>query len=78
MRDGMQGMPSFFAGSLDQDFVHARRDRRQEIAVGRGADAFFGAGDADEAFGLVVIRRDLVVGDGPVRAQAVAVYGLKS
>ena len=67
MREGITGMFSFCARLLDQLLMHARRDGRQEIAVGRGAQAFLGAGDADEALGLVVIGRHLVVGDRPDR-----------
>ena len=40
MRDGMHGNVQLLAGSLDQDFVNARRNGRQEFAVGRGAEAF--------------------------------------
>ena len=56
---------------LDQLFVHARRNGRQEVAVGRGAQALLGSGDADEAFGLVVPRRHLFVGDRPRVAEPV-------
>ncbi len=51
--------------------MHARRNRRQEFSVGRGSQAFLGAGDADELLGLVVIGRHFVVVDRPIRAQAV-------
>ena len=65
MRDGMQGMLSFSQALWISDLVDARRNGRQEIAVGRGAQALFRAGDADEPFGLVVPRRHLFVRDRP-------------
>ena len=67
----------FGAGLLHQSFVHTRRDRGQELAVGRGANAFARAGDADELFSLVVPGRHFVVGDGPVAAQAVEGIGFE-
>ena len=51
--------------------MDARRNRRKKVSVGRTAESLFGAGHADETFRLVVVGRDLVVGDGPVCAQAV-------
>src|SRR5437016_2705150 len=74
---GDAGDIQFSAGFLDEHFVNARRNGREKVAVGRAADAFLGSGDADEAFGLVVIGGDLVVGDGPVHAKAVGGVGLE-
>src|ERR1035441_3350278 len=51
--------------------MHARRDGRKKLAVGRGAQSLARPRDADELFGFVVPRRHLVVSHGPVAAQAV-------
>lgn len=67
----------FLAGLLDQDFMDARRNGRKEVAIGGAADALLRAGHADEAFGLVVVGRDLIVGDGPISAETVGGVGLE-
>src|SRR5580700_10992378 len=57
--------------------MHRRRRALLKDPVGRAADAFLAAGDSDEALGFVVIGRQLVVGNGPVRSQTVASVGRK-
>ena len=77
MREGMHRDVQLLAGALDQHLMHARRNGRQEFAIGRGAKAFVRAGDADEFFGFVVPGRHFVVGDGPVEAEAVELLRLE-
>ena len=64
--------PQLRAGPLDEDVVRAERRRRVEDAVRRAADSLRRAGDADEALGLVVVRRHVGVGDRPVEPEAVS------
>jgi len=65
------------AGPLDKRFMHARRRTGLEDPVRRAADVLLAAGDSDEGFGLVVIRRDVLVSDGPIGAEAVASVRMK-
>src|SRR6266852_1186002 len=57
--------------------MHARRWTRLKHAIGRAADALFAARDSDEAFSFVVVRRDLVIRDRPIRTEAIAAVGCK-
>ena len=69
-RDGLAAgtarMPSLAHDALHEHVVRAQRGRRIEDAVGRAADPFLRAGDADERLGLVVVRREILVADRPV------------
>src|ERR1019366_2831407 len=64
-------------GLLDEALVGARRGRGLETPVGSVFQAFGGAEDADQFLGLVVVRRQVVVGDGPVEAFPIAAVGLE-
>src|SRR5690606_39221050 len=56
---------------LDDVFPAAGLGRRQENAVGLIAEALIAAEDPDQAIAIIVERRDIVVADRPVIAQAV-------
>src|ERR1700689_4080073 len=72
---GNAGNVQLLGRARKEHFRYARRRARLEDSVRRAANSFFAPGDADEALGFVVIRRDLVVGDGPIRAKAIAGVG---
>src|SRR5207237_7782188 len=59
-------------GLLDQQLVAARPWRRQEHAVRLVGEGLLAAEDAGQPVGLVIVGRDVLVGDGPDVAQAVA------
>src|SRR5205085_10409693 len=60
-------------GFLQQDFAAARSRRRLVIAAPRQhVRIVVAAADADQLIDLVVIRRDVFVGDGPGDFPAVA------
>ena len=65
------------AGLLDQPLVGARGGRRLEDAVGLVLQPFVAAEQADHLVELVVVRLDVVVGDGPVVAQPIAAAALE-
>ena len=59
----------------DHQVAHQRLGRGQETAgrrVGRVLEALVRAVDADQQFHLVVVRRDLFIGDRPIEAQSIA------
>ena len=58
-----------FARRLDQQFVGLGGWWVLEDPVRGAANTFVTAGDADERFSLVVVRRNVVVADRPVRAR---------
>src|SRR5450756_2080014 len=62
---------------LDDALVSARRGRGLEAPVGGVFQAFLAAEDADQFLGLVVVGRQVVVGDGPVTAFSIAGVGLE-
>src|SRR5579864_6590110 len=57
--------------------MHARRRAPLKYSVRRAADSFLRSGDADETLSLVVIRRDVFVGNRPVRPDSIARVGLQ-
>src|SRR5215475_8048821 len=57
--------------------MDARRRWGLKNSIRRAANALLGSGDADEAFDLVVIRSQVIVGDRPVGADTVASIGLE-
>ena len=59
------------AGTLHQNVVRLERTGRLKDAVRGAADPFDAAGDADESFGLVVVGRQVLVGDRPVPTEPV-------
>ncbi len=61
----------FGAGSLHEHVMRFQGAGRIEDAVGRAANLFDGAGDADELLGLVVVRREILVADRPVEPESV-------
>src|SRR5262249_24412796 len=65
------------AGFFDGEFGTARLGRREKDTVRSAANVCSGAEDADVGFGLVVIRGEIFVGDGPCAAGAVAREGLE-
>src|SRR5271169_596232 len=74
---GNAGDIEFIAGLFNEDFVAARFRRRKKDAVGGAGHIFLGAEDADVAYYLVVEGRKILVGDGPVLAQAIARFGFE-
>ena len=69
---GNAGNPNFVAGALENHFAATRLGRRLENTVGRAGNVFLRTEHADVGFGLVVVRSNVVVGNGPILAQAVA------
>src|SRR5579862_5267481 len=65
------GYANLVAGPLDEDFGAARLGRRQKNAVGGAGNVFFRAKHPDVGLHLVVVRRHILVADGPVIAHAV-------
>src|SRR5712692_387952 len=65
------------AGFLDDQFGAARLGWREEDAIGRTGHVFFGSENADVGFHFVVIRREILVGDGPIVAEAIARAGFE-
>ncbi len=65
------------ACGLDQTLVAARRGARLKLTVRRIFEALVRAKDADQTFGLVVVRRKIVVRNGPVKAFAVTAVRLE-
>src|SRR5580692_10625129 len=65
------------AGFFDQQFGAPWFRWWEKNAVGGAGDIFFGAEDADVAFDFVVVRREFLVGDGPVVAEAIARAGFE-
>src|SRR5215831_5584648 len=51
--------------------------RREELAVGHLLEAFVGAADADEGFDQIVVRREVLVADGPVLAITITAGGFE-
>src|SRR4029453_4751820 len=68
--------PELRARLLHEDLAGLQRRRLLEDAAGRAAEAFGLAGDADQPLRLVVVRRDVVVRDRPVPAEAIEVLRL--
>src|SRR5947208_12573799 len=71
------GNAELLAGLLDHQLVAAGLGRRQELAVGRVLNPLVRAEHADQLFGLVVVRRQVVVSDRPVETLAVAAVRLE-
>src|SRR5215831_12362089 len=67
----------FVAGLFENHFAAARFGRRLENAVGRTGYVFLRAEDTDVAFDLIVVGRNIVVGDGPVVTETIARLGTK-
>src|SRR5207249_241238 len=65
------------ASFLDHQFRAARLGWRQKDAVGRAGNIFFRSENADVAFHFVVIRREILVSDGPIVAETVARGGFE-
>ena len=63
--------PGAGAGLLDEQLIAARARGREKHAVRIVGELFAGAEDPDQAIDGVVVGREVVVGDGPVVAQAV-------
>src|SRR5262249_14748333 len=63
------------AGFLDDQFGAARLWWRQGKPVWRAGDIFFRAEDADVALDFVVVRREVVIADGPVGTETIARVG---
>ena len=77
---GTMGMPSAPRALLHQVIADQGRGRRQQTArrgIWRVLESFGGAVHADEPLDFVVVRRHVLVGDGPVDPQAVAAVRLE-
>src|SRR5690606_21629044 len=64
-------------GALDHAFPAARRGGRMEVAVGVVLQPLVAAEDANQVVDVVVVRLEVVVGDGPVVAESVAGLSLE-
>src|SRR5205823_4086929 len=61
-----------FRALLDEQFAAARVERRKQMLPGgRVVDVLRAAGDTDQLLDLVVVRRHVLIADGPVVAPAV-------
>src|SRR6266852_3984144 len=65
------------ASLLDHQFGAAGFGRRQEDAVGGAGDIFFRSEHADVGIHFVVIRREILVSDGPIVAETIARGGFE-
>src|SRR5262249_41372587 len=74
---GDAGNLQFVGDFLDDLLVRARRGRRQELSVGRVFQTLVAAEYTDQFLRLVVVGREIFVGDGPIEALAVAAVGLE-
>ena len=79
--DGDDGDAEFlFCAILGEEFAGAHFWRWEEDAgrgIGRIFEAFVGAEDSGEHFGFIVPGGEVVVGDGPIEADALAGLGFK-
>src|SRR4029077_847355 len=62
---------------FEGDFGAIQLGRALEDAVGEVRKIFFYAGNAEVEIDLVVIGSDIAVADGPILAEAVAVFGFE-
>src|SRR5579859_6718238 len=69
--------PDFVAGFLNDQIGAAWFRRREEDTVGSARNVFVRAEDADVRLHFVVIRREVVVSNWPIVAQAVARAGFE-
>ena len=60
------------AGFFYQQFGATRFRGREKYAIGRAGHIFLGSEYPDIRFHLVVVRRNVLVGDGPIVSQPVA------
>src|SRR3981189_2969136 len=68
---------NFVAGALEDHFAATWLGRRLEDPVGAAGVFFLRPEHADVAFDLVVVGSNVLVGDGPILAKAVASPGSK-
>ena len=66
-----------FRAATEQVLAAGERHRRHEFAVGQMRNVILITADADEIFGLVVVRLDVFVADRPVVAEAVVAGGFE-
>ena len=69
--------PPALDGSLEKLFAAGHLHRRKKLSVGKIWNVLVRAADADELFDLVIVRRELGVGNRPVVAVAVSARGFE-